>query len=205
MKIIHTLLAAFILTLLTACGGTSNETSSTEEAFASTNQQETSPTTSDQQPLVEPNLAEGFNEAWADLVAAQQAYDALGSIETVTETTVTNQWINQVGDRLEDVRAAWQVMKAEADQLPLPRTFTTKGEMSRGTVDEYMDAYDEYLSLQEASYDSTEQCVADGGEPYGCVFTVGIEFLSNEEYIAAWERLRQATYAIFDEAQQPGQ
>lgn len=203
MKTIIAALAIVTLTLTAACGGTADTaTDTTTTTNSGTDQKEPTPEPA-AATIEEPNLADGFNEAWADLASAQQAYDALGATDNVNETTVTTEWINQVGERLEEVRAAWRTMKTEADQLPLPQTFTTKGEMSRGTVDEYMNAYDEYLTLQEDSYARTQQCIADGGQNFGCTFKEGIALLSEPEYVTAWERLRDATYAIFDEAEQP--
>lgn len=191
------------VTLTAACGGTAD--TATETTIATSSGAEQSESTPDPAAatIEEPNLADGFNQAWVALVAAQQAYDALGATDNVDEATVTTEWINQVGTRLREVRAAWQKMKTEADQLPLPQTFTTKGEMSRGTVDEYMEAYDDYIALQEDSFARTQQCIADGGDSFGCTFKQGIALLSAPEYVAAWERLRDATYAIFDEAEQP--
>ena len=202
MKTITAALAIVTLAFTAACGGTANTaTDVTSTTSSRTDQKESTPEPA-AATVEEPNLADGFNQAWVALVAAQQAYDALGATDNVNEAAVTTEWINQVGTRLKEVRAAWQKMKTEADQLPLPQTFTTKGEMSRGTVDEYMGAYDDYITLQEDSYARTQQCIANGGENFGCTFKEGIALVSEPEYVAAWERLREATYAVFDEAEQ---
>ena len=197
MKTIAMALATVSLGLIAACSG------STDTATSGESRHQQSDVKPDSAIIEETNLADNFNQAWADLAAAQQAYDALGATENVTESTVTTEWINQVGDRLQELRAAWQTMKTEADQLPLPESFSVEGEMSRGTVDEYMIAYDAYITLQEGSYARTQQCIRDGGENFGCTFQEGIALLADPEYVTAWERLREATYAMFVEAGQP--
>lgn len=203
MRVITAVITAATVTLTAACGGTADTATETTTATSSAAEQTQNSPEPPAAEMEQPNLADGFNEAWANLAAAQQAYDALGATDNVNASIVTTEWINQVGTQLQEVRAAWQAMKGEADQLPLPQTFKTKGEMSRGTVDEYVSAYDEYLTLQEDSYARTQQCIADGGENFGCAFKEGVALLSEPEYVTAWERLRGATYAIFEEANQP--
>ena len=202
MKIVITALAAAVLALTTACSGNTNTTAESNATSSDMDQVQTDP-----EPAVasieEPNLADDFNQAWVDLAAAQKAYDALGATENATESEITTVFVNEVGSRLEEVRAAWRAMETEAHRLRLPETFTTKGEMSRGTVDEYMAAYDDYLTMQEDSYARTQQCIAEGGGAYGCTLKEGIAFLSDPEYVTAWERLRDATYAIYEETEQP--
>ncbi len=202
MKIVITTLAAAVLALTTACSGNTNTTAESNATSSDMDQVQTDP-----EPAVasieEPNLADDFNQAWVDLAAAQKAYDALGATENATESEITTVFVNEVGSRLEEVRAAWRAMETEADRLRLPETFTTKGEMSRATVDEYMAAYDDYLTMQEDSYARTQQCIAEGGGAYGCTLEEGIAFLSDPEYVTAWERLRDATYAIYEETEQP--
>lgn len=177
-----------------ACTSTEPEETAFKDPAPASDQKESSPVD---------NPAEAFNAAWVELFNAQRAYDALGATDKGSAPGMTPDWFNDVSEAQLNLRAAWLSMKAEADALSLPNTFSRKGEMSRGTVDEYMDAYGDFLSLQEASLYETDECVQAGDTLEWCLTEGAFQLFSDEQYLEAYERLRSATFRMYEEAQQP--
>jgi len=212
VKTVKIIIGTLLFGLLTACSTSESNSdtstqATTEEQSQITSEESTADEEPEAEPVEEPNLGGAFNQAWIRLADAQKAYDGLSNSDTSSEVQSIDEWVGEADERLQLVRSAWREMKDEADALPLPDEFTTKGIASRGTTDQYINAYDQYLTMQEEFISSVSACVESGSddslEEFLCVTKAETDLTMDEENLEVYDRLQEATVAIFEEANQP--
>jgi len=197
-------IGAGLLGLLAGCG-TQDSNDAPAPQQTSQSFESSDPGNLESTPSTKQDSGQAFNTAWSDLVTAQDEYAAIGTDTDADQQQTTDNWTREVEDKLDRMRRAWLRMKVEAAALDLPTTFQTKGVISRGTMDEYLDAYEGYLAMQETFLSDTKECIARIDDLSLCVTISSAEQSTNEEAQSAYERLWQATLNIFEEANQPPQ
>lgn len=148
------------------------------------------------------NTAANFNLGWRDLIDAQKEWEGMASAPEVQSGEAGLDWVRETGQKLVRVRTAFKELRSEADGLDLPSTFTTKGEFSRPTVNEYLSAYDDYLVIQEAAQAEFEVCMEQGKVLLQCSLEA-TAVLGDSDLASIMERLKRATMAMYGEANQP--
>lgn len=193
--------------VLMGCGGSASDGPAGAEALSQPSRgtsQELAP--EDQRAEFEAdstaNPAADFNSRWVALIDAQKAWEGMAAVPEIQTGEVGPEWIFETGRKLKSVRSAYDALNAEAQALDLPATFTTKGEISRPTVDEYMSSYGAYLEIQEEAQAIFERCAEEGGSVLTCSLE-GTAILGESDLPAVLERLRMATLKMYEEANQP--
>ena len=121
------------------------------------------------------NPAEGVNAALADYIAVQAEYSR--SETNLTPATVNQAWLDEKADVLARLRATFNKLRGEAEQVDFPDQAGDRGQPSQATIDEYLSATDAYVAANEQIMLMTQDCIGEGGTVYDCVAQVGAESL----------------------------
>jgi hypothetical protein len=143
------------------------------------------------------NSADGVNAALATYISAQATFNT--PVGDTSEASINQAWVDTNGANIERMRETFGLLQSEASKVEFPSTFAQRGEPSEGTVNEYLNATDAYIAMNEQMQAETQACISNGGTPYECVMRVGIAGMSGA-YLGVVERAQNAALQLREES-----